>query len=143
MARTTIVLEAMWMTRIPLLGLCALAVLSCTTTKPSCPGGGTLVERYYAFEATDKDTPLYYCPPEGDCNRLCERLAIDLSINGQTPMTGSVVVCEWVRPPDGWSDAGFQGWDDAGYSVLVSGDGGVDPNRVLHLIARISPFCGT
>jgi len=83
--------------------------------------------------------------PAGDCRRLCEGYAIELSINPQTPMMGLVEVCERVPPPDGWADAGYQGWEDAGYcrADTIFDGGVVDPNLILHVVVRVVPFCGT
>jgi len=103
------------------------------------------VERYYGFDdsilSPSHNTSCF--GPGSDCTALCEYYAIELSINGQTPLMGSVEVCERVPAPEGWADAGYQGWADAGYLAVTVSDGGVDPNRILHVVVRLVPFCGT
>ena len=129
-----------------LLMLCICVASSCDS--PACGGQGTLVERYVGFDDASFGVEISRCfGPSSDCARLCEGLATDLAIdqqnNGQRAMQGSVLLCERVPSPDGWADGGYSGWEDAGYVVRVSYDGSVDPNRILHLIARVTPFCGT
>lgn len=142
MARRIGAVDPMLGARVALLALCGLVAPSCS--KRECKEPGTLLERYYGFEERYTGSDVYRCfGPEGDCAELCEYWAIELSINGRTPTIGSVEVCERVSPPDGWADAGYQGWGDAGYFEILSSDGGVDPNRILHVVVRVAPFCGT
>jgi hypothetical protein len=130
-----------------LLALCICASSSCDSH--TCGGQRTLVERYVGYENAGFSTDVSRCfGPTSDCAALCEGLAIDLAIdlqnNGQRAMTGTVVLCERVPSPDGWADGGYRGWEDTGYVEHISNDGGtVDPERILHLIAGVVPFCGT
>jgi len=121
---------------------------------PSCSGGGepanckdpgTLVEKYYGFgDRWDQSRPdIVECfGPPFDCMPLCMSLAGSEHADQKIPNLTTPVVCERVSAPDGWADAGYQGWEDAGYVSKAEGDGGVDPNRILHVVFRVRPFCG-
>jgi hypothetical protein len=127
-----------------ILSLWAFIVPSCSRSNdiPAfCKDPGTSREMYFAFDDSNMMPGTEQCfGPSADCMDLCIRLAQSECTGGTT---ASVDVCERVPSPDGWADAGYQGLEDAGYVSMASGDMSVDPNRILHVVFRMRPFCGT
>jgi hypothetical protein len=118
------------------------SVASCSRETPEgCKDPGTLKEKYFGFDDSGLNQYVELCfGPSANCQYLCSSLAESESRSSTMAFAD---VCERVPSPDGWADAGYQGWEDAGYVRRVVGDAGVDPNRILHVVFRIRPFCGT
>ncbi len=107
---------------------------------PNCTDPGTLKEKYFGFDKGSTVQGAERCfGPSANCSDLCEFLSASEGTGGTMAWAE---VCERVPSPDGWADAGYQGWEDAGYVTRISGDASVDPERILHVVFRITPFCG-
>ena len=104
-----------------------------------CPSGPQIErEMYFGFDDSNTYTGSAECfGPSADCSVICAHL--------NPPMTNGwvarVVVCERVPAPDGWADAGYRAWEDAGYETRTSSSD-VDPTRILHVVFIMEPFCG-
>jgi len=118
----------------------ALVALSCVKDNHPCPDGPrTEQEMYFGFDDSNVFPGSAECfGPSADCREICSQL--------QPPITADKVawaeVCERVPAPDGWADAGYQGREDAGYQTYGSSQD-IDSTRILHVVFKIVPFCGT
>jgi hypothetical protein len=118
-----------------------LVIASCVKGGGSCPPGPqTEQEMYFGFDDSDVFPGSAECfGPSADCRNICSQLQPNIPAD----QVAGAEVCEKVPPPDGWADAGYTGWEDAGYRTYTSSTKAVDPSRILHVIFKIVPFCGT
>jgi hypothetical protein len=126
-----------------ILSLWALLVPSCSRSNDYCKDvdAGSLREMYFGFDDSNIFSGTAECfGPSADCAYLCLQVAELECTGGMVPW---VEVCELVPSPDGWADAGYQGLEDAGYVSMASGGMSVDPSRILRVVFRMKPSCGT
>ena len=119
----------------------ALVAASCLKDESSCPAGPqTEQEMYFGFDDSNVFPGSAECfGPSADCRIICSSLQPNITAD----KVAWAEVCEKVPAPDGWADAGYTGWEDAGYRTYTTSSQPVDPGRVLHVIFKIVPFCGT
>jgi hypothetical protein len=118
----------------------ALIAVSCLRDDDCPDGPQTEQEMYFGFDDRNDFPGSAECfGPSADCGEICSRLQPPNAAGG----VAWAEVCERVPAPDGWADAGFRGWEDAGYRTYASSSQDVDPARILHVVFKIVPFCGT